>query len=251
MHRWPGCAPGGAPTFLVSPRKVGKRRRPCRLRPCASLRATCGARVRGAAAELTARCALRSNSRGESEHDAGASCGAPTHSARCAPRRSQKGVSIGPSLRSAPTWRLGRAQRWPAWFPTPLWPCREAQGLGRAWAAQHARASCTDSLRLSERSERSERSEFRSAAPGPSIAGCPKRSAGTRAAGSPFLWLLSLARQRKGLRRRAHIPASGSIQPQEPLTPTLSPTGRGSRPTPAAGSSGHGGESLITHQFTI
>ena len=35
------------------------------------------------------------------------------------------------------------------------------------------------------------RSEFRSAAPRPSIAGCPQRSEGTRQAGSPFLCLLS------------------------------------------------------------
>ena len=35
------------------------------------------------------------------------------------------------------------------------------------------------------------RSEFRSAAPRTSIAGCPQRSAGTRPAGPPFLWLLS------------------------------------------------------------
>ena len=31
--RRPGCAPGGAPSFLVSPRKEGKRRRPRCLRP--------------------------------------------------------------------------------------------------------------------------------------------------------------------------------------------------------------------------
>ena len=84
----------------------------------------------------------------------------------------------------------GRAQRWPEWTPTPLWPCREAQGVGRAWAAQQAHASCSDSLRLSERSAQA-RSEFRSAAPRPSIAGCPQRSGGTRPVGSPFLWLLS------------------------------------------------------------
>jgi len=35
------------------------------------------------------------------------------------------------------------------------------------------------------------RSKFRSAAPGPSIAGCPQRSEGTRQVGSPFLCLLS------------------------------------------------------------
>jgi|GEM_PF-4089336 len=37
-------------------------------------------------------------------------------------------------------------------LPTPLWPCREARGVGRAWAAQQDHASCSDSLRLFERS---------------------------------------------------------------------------------------------------
>ena len=44
----PGCAPGGAVTFFVSPKKVTKERRPHWLRPSASLRATCGAHGRGA-----------------------------------------------------------------------------------------------------------------------------------------------------------------------------------------------------------
>ena len=64
----------------------------------------------------------------------------------------------------------------------------------RAWGGRGSaacRASCSDSLRLFKRRERSEQSEFRSAAPRPSIAGCPQRSGGTRPAGSPFLWLLS------------------------------------------------------------
>ena len=46
----------------------------------------------------------------------------------------------------------GRAQRWPEWFfLTPLWPCREAQGVGRA-RSEACPASCSDSLRLFERS---------------------------------------------------------------------------------------------------
>jgi len=57
----PGDAPGGAPTFLVSPRKVGKRRRPYCLRPCAPERRP------GQAAVLApggvARNSLRSNNR--------------------------------------------------------------------------------------------------------------------------------------------------------------------------------------------
>jgi hypothetical protein len=64
----------------------------------------------------------------------------------------------------------------------------------RAWGGRGSaacRALCSDLLRMSERRERSEQSEFRSAAPRPSIAGCPQRSEGTRPVGPPFLWLLS------------------------------------------------------------
>ena len=71
----------------------------------------------------------------------------------------------------------------------------------RAWGGRGSaacRASCSDSLRLSERRERSEQSEFRSAAPRPSIAGCPeakRRGHGQR--GRLFLWLLSFWRDKK------------------------------------------------------
>ena len=73
-------------------------------------------------------------------------------------------------------------------FPSGRAEKRRAWG-GRGSAA--CRASCSDLLRMFERRERSEQSEFRSAAPRPSIAGCPQRSGGTRPVGSPFLWLLS------------------------------------------------------------
>ena len=78
--------------------------------------------------------------------------------------------------------RSGRAEKRRAWG-------------GRGSAA--CRASCSDSLRLFERSAQA-RSEFRSAAPRPSIAGCPQRSGGTRPAGSPFsLVTFFLARQKE------------------------------------------------------
>ena len=49
------------------------------------------------------------------------------------------------------------------------------RSAGRGAGAQRSmRASCSDSLPLFERRERSEQSEFGSAAPRPSIAGCPK-----------------------------------------------------------------------------
>ncbi len=78
--------------------------------------------------------------------------------------------------------RSGRAEKRRAWG-------------GRGSAA--CRASCSDSLRLFERSAQA-RSEFLSDAPRPSIAGCPQRSGGTRPAGSPFsLVTFFLARQKE------------------------------------------------------
>ena len=85
----------------------------------------------------------------------------------------------------------GRAQRWPEWTPTPLWPCREAQGVGRAWAAQHAHASCADLLRLSERSAESAQ-RVPQHRPMTEHRRLPRSAAqGTRQVGSPFLCLLS------------------------------------------------------------
>ena len=64
------------------------------------------------------RCAAGAASRGWKDHS--------DH--RCA--RPQCRLLLGPSAAMA---RVG--------VHPPLWPCREAQGLGRAWAAQHAHAS--------------------------------------------------------------------------------------------------------------
>ena len=108
-------------------------------------------------------------------------------------------------------------------FSPPLWPCREAQGVGRAWAAQQAHASCSDSLRLFERSAQA-RSEFRSAAPRPSIAGCPQRSEGTRPVGSPFfayfLWRDKESRSPAGANSRPAAPP-----PHYPSKARQSPNG--------------------------
>ena len=78
-------------------------------------------------------------------------------------------------------------------FPSGRAEKRRAWG-GRGRAA--CRASCSDSLRLSERSAQA-RSEFRSAAPRPSIAGRPQRSEGTRPVGSPFFCLLFFGEAKK------------------------------------------------------
>ena len=200
---WPGYAPGGAPPFLVRTRKGGKRKRPHVCDPCASLRGKpASQRLRGARwNSLRSLRSLRSNTPREPVDEARACCAARATPKAPRRRRSLQGVEnpFGPSLRSAPPTAKPGAERsdGPCWGSTPLWPCREAQGVGRAWAAQHAHASWTDLLRLFERSERSERSEFRSTAPRASIAGCPQRSEGTRPVGSPFFCLLFFGEAKK------------------------------------------------------
>lgn len=186
--------------FSCTHKKSRQKKAPPSLRPlrCAAGR-TCGARLAGCAVELAALLrsfaqttpASQSTKRGHAAlpapprkpRAAGAATGGhPRTGHRCARLRislplPHAGEGRGEGAR-------GRAQRWPVWTSTPLWPCREVQGLGRARAAKHACASCSGLLRLSERRERSEQSEFRSTAPGASIAGCPQRSGGTRPVGS-------------------------------------------------------------------
>ena len=109
--------------------------------------------------------ALRSNIPRESDHEAAASYGAAATPPARRRRRSHRGESETGHRCARPRFSLplplgegwgegiwGRAQRWPERVCYPLWPCRGAQGVGRAWAAQHAQASCTDLLRLFERS---------------------------------------------------------------------------------------------------
>ena len=110
----------------------------------------------------------------------------------------------------------GRAQRWPVWTSTPLWPCREVQGLGRARAAKHACASCSGLLRLSERRERSEQSEFRSAAPRPSIAVARSEAEGHGQWGRLFFGYFLLARQKKVTAPPGAHPGQQRPQPHQP-----------------------------------
>ena len=108
----------------------------------------------------------------------------------------------------------------------------------RAWGGRGraaCRASCSDSLRLSERSAQA-RSEFRSAAPRPSIAGCPEaKRRGHGQWGRLFLWLLFFWRDKKKVTAPpgAH-PGQQRIQPQQQLTPQTTPqTPRSPPPAPA------------------
>ena len=185
VFRWPGCAPGGAPSFLcVAKEKKAKERRPHWPCPCASLRATCDAR---------------------------------------ASRHGQRGFQS-----------RGRAQRWPA--SKPLWLRLRRGACGVARAPQDARASCSDSRGLSERRERGERSEFHRAPRKRRDAGLPRSEAqGSQTWGRLFFAYFLLAKQKKvGAPPGAH-PGRQRIQRQLPLTPALSPKGRGSKTAPAIG----------------
>ena len=175
---------------------------------CVSLRCATGnlrCSDRGCAAELTARYALRSNNCGKSVHEVRVSFGTRTPPLPCASRHAQKGTQEADihtghcfaALRSAPTRgrkrhaqrRPSRAQRWPEWTSPPSGRAEKR----RAWGGRsEACASCSDSLPLFERRERSEQSEFGSAAPRPSIAGCPE---GDAASGAHFFCLLFLCEQ--------------------------------------------------------
>ena len=75
----PGCAPGGAVTFIFRKMKVTQAKAPL-LTASPSLRygATCGARARGVRRNSLRACALRSNSRRKSVYEVRLSCGSRT-----------------------------------------------------------------------------------------------------------------------------------------------------------------------------
>ena len=140
--REPGCAPGGAPSFLVSPRKVGKRRRPYCLRPLRCATGQPG--VLGCGVRRVTHCApaaLRSDRRGESVDEARVCPAAhPRHPASCASRHAQKGTrnrtstraiaSLGPVCAGASASRCAiQAERSDG--PYGCW----AVGLLGCWAA--------------------------------------------------------------------------------------------------------------------
>jgi len=121
--------------------------------------------------------ALRSNSCGESDHAACASCGAPAHPAHCAPRRRQKGVGERTGHRCARPWAETRISRPSAAMArvVPEIPSGRAEKR-KGWGGPGQRSmprlcGLTRCGCLSEAPQA--RSEFRSAAPGLSIAGCP------------------------------------------------------------------------------
>ena len=153
-----------ASNFLSLRRKKVTKERATLL--CVSLRCATGnlrCSVRGCAAELTARCALRSNNCGKSVHEVRVSFGTRTHPLPCASRHAQKGTQGADihtghcfaALRSAPSRgrkrlalrSLGRAQQWPEWMSgcSVVWmfgcPPPAGCACGGAVAGWHARRS--------------------------------------------------------------------------------------------------------------
>ncbi|MDR7152718.1 hypothetical protein J2W49_004696 [Hydrogenophaga palleronii] len=164
----PGCAPGGAPTFFVSTKKVGKENDPCCARPSAALRAPCGAQLGRGLRKL----AFGSNMR------------SPCSAQACAPRLAQKGLS--------PDGRVLCTRGSPIPIPRsgPFCRCRGAQ-------QRAGKGPCMF-----------ERSEFARTPPAASTAGCPEaQRRGHRQQGRLSLGYVSLATQRKVTRPPGRDPA--------------------------------------------
>jgi len=241
----PVCAPGGAPTFFLRKKKVGKEIAPRCLRPSASLRATCDARSWGGVAELAAFFELRSNIRDEPDHEVRVSCGTRTHPRPCASRRSQKGWERGQTrlllrsyagcrfaLRAADgrRSRLGEpsaakdhrpseamARMEPA--PTPLLTVPRSAGPGVS-ACRRTRASLSNLPQLFERSSKNAASS--AAHPRTEHRRLPPRpwARGTRAAGSPFFGVPFFGDSKKGTSAVGPRPGSrppNNIRKQTPL----------------------------------
>ena len=230
-----GSRPGGRVSFLcVAKEKKPKERRPCWLRPSASLRATCGGVLAGCAVELAARLRRSAQTATASQLTKHARTSAHATPQVLRPRRIQKGwdsptaktskqafAALGP-IRAGTVRRASGAERSDgpcSWVP--FWPCREAQGAGRACAAGHT-PSLTNSLRLFERSAPA-RSEFRSAPRERASQVAPRAARGRGQQGRLLFGDFLLATKRKLLRRRAHIPAPALGKSMQPKIATGSP----------------------------
>ncbi|MDR6152507.1 hypothetical protein QF021_000596 [Acidovorax delafieldii] len=243
-----GLSPRRARYFsLLRQRKVPKRKATPSLRPLRGAKGqTCGGAVAGCAVELALRCARRSDSHGESVHEAWAlrrPCSPRNRPAAGAASRGGEpniqtaGHPFGPSLRSAwPAQRValaparwGRAQRSEAkarvdvWFPLPLWMRRGAQRAGwRVCRRTHAlrgltRCGCLSGAR--QRAAHTAREHRR----------LPRSEAqGTQTAGSPFFWVLFFGEAKKSASHAGRLPASAlnkgmrpNQRPKENTTRTI------------------------------
>ncbi len=187
---------------------------------------------------------LRSDNRSKPDHEAWTCCAAHARPRPCASRHGQRGGEHphGPSLRSAPVLAVVGAEHsdGPNGFVTPLRLRLRRGACGVARAAQHERASWSDSRGLFERRERSERSEFHRAPRKGCGAGLPRSEVQGSQTWGRFLLPPFLVRTRKGgALPGAHPGQQVFAEPSthrttatqsnaQPLTPTLSPKGRGS-----------------------
>ena len=182
---------------------------------------------------------LRSNSRSKSVHEAWACCAAHARPTPCASRHGQRGVQLqpGPSLRSAPVLAFARAERsdGPCGFSTPLRLRLRRGACGVARAAQHARASWSDSRGLFERRERSERSEFHRAPRKRCDAGLPRSEAQGSQTWGRFLLPPFLVRTRKGgAPPGAHPGQRGLAESAMKQTTSTIPTPESPSPQPSS-----------------
>ena len=203
----PGLGPAAEALFFASPKKsTQKKGDPTSATPALSAGANLrrgyggvGRRTHFAAAQR------RSDNCGQSEHEAAASFGAAATPPEPRRRRSLKGLedptraiaALGPHRASAAR-REPRAERSDG--PSrlmPLWTCREAQSGRWVRAAQHARASCADSLQLFERSANGAQRVLQRHRPIEHRRLPRSEAQGTRPVGSPFFCLLFFGDQRK------------------------------------------------------
>jgi hypothetical protein len=211
LGRRPGVARRASNFLLLRQKKVTKEKATPSLRPLRGAKGqTCVGAVAGCAVELALRCARRSDSHGESVHEAWA-LRRPCHPATAPPQAQPAGVGSQTSNSRTATRAiaaLGRAcaargacarelgpsaaeARVDVWFPLPLWMRRGAQGL----ADQGSRLS--------------ERSEFERDPAKPEHRRLPRSEAqGTQTVGSPFLWFLSFGDAKERDSPAGRLPAS-------------------------------------------
>ena len=155
-----GSRPGGRGTFLCfAKEKYPKERRPCCLRPSASLRATWGARARGAPWNSLRACGAPFRQPRRVRSRSGCVLRHTRHPAPCAPQAHPEGVGsqhpLGPLLRSA---AVSRAQAPRAAQPGPSAAmARVVVGLFRLFTPiwlRLRRCGCGVSMRVAARMPR-------------------------------------------------------------------------------------------------
>ena len=223
-----GMSPRRASPFLSRRRKKGTKERATLL--CASLRYAAGnlrCSVRGCAAELTARCALRSNNCGKSVHEVRVSFGTRTHPLPCASRHAQKGTQrtsiraialLGPvcAARGACAREMGPSEAM-ARGAVRLLAVRLSNPLLAAPAAGRLRGGTRVGARvLRELTRRGcpsgaaqQQSEFHGAPRNRHDAGLPLRTAkGSQTGGRPFFGDFLVEQAKESYSHAGRLPAS-------------------------------------------